>query len=130
MGGNHVEGGRRSLYIFIFFLPSKDFGLSLIKGRLQKSPTPTFFISVNGKAALSSELKRFRGENCSVSFSSRAFLCCCSLQGAHVMKGMSKHHIAFLSVHAAEGSESQPGVLLSPHINCLADPAYKTQISD
>ncbi|RLW12258.1 hypothetical protein DV515_00000626 [Chloebia gouldiae] len=51
-----------------------------------------------------------------------------NLQGAHVMKGMSKHHIAFLSVHAAEGSESQPGVLLSPHINCLADPAYKTQI--
>lgn len=128
--GNHEEGGRRSLYIFIFCLTSRNFSLSLIKGRLQSHRPPTFFINVSGKAALSFELKHFRAENCSASFSSRAFLCCCSLQGAHVMKGMSKHHIALLSVHAAEGSKSQPGVLLSPHINCLADPAYKKQISD
>lgn len=33
--GNHEEGGRRSLYIFIFCLTSRNFSLSLIKGRLQ-----------------------------------------------------------------------------------------------
>lgn len=101
--GNHEEGGRRSLYNFIFCLTSKDFSLSLIKGRLPSHPT--FLVGVDGKAALSFELSCFRGAKRCASFSSRAFLCCCSLQGAHVMKGMSKHRIAFLSVHAARASQ-------------------------
>lgn len=121
------EGGEVYIFLYFAWLP-KTLVRLLIKGSLQ-SHRPQFSLSAWME-------KWFWALNWSVSVGEkpRYFIqlpnISLTLQLARCTRDERYEQTSPLCLHAAEASESQWEVLLSLCINCLAYPAYKTQISD